>query len=380
MSTEQRVALSCAAVALAVSCVAVLATLSAHDGELTGLVRMAADEPIASLAREADPGFSFVDIGAHYDGVYFYAIARDPIARGDAHTLIDRAAYRYGHAGYGWLAWLVSGGGRASAVPAALLIVGLTGVAVASYASSLLAREMGWPGWGGLVVAFSPGAIFALTADTSEPVALAAVACALLAWRRRRLLPAAAALTAACLIKEPLLLVPAGLLAWEAVRWLRGVRIPRVRAKLLALSVGPVAFGAWYLYLRSAFGVWPLEQEAGDFLTVPFTGWADSLKKAAGMATGAFESSQIGSASLALLIVVGAALLVGMVRAARLRSPLDTVFLLYALLIFSLNWLGILYPKDLVREAALPLALLPAVLARPRAERDEAGLERPGQG
>ena len=179
-------------------------------------------------------------------------------------------------------------------------------------------------------------------------------------------MPAAVALTAACLIKEPLLLVPAGLLAWEAIRWLRGVRVPRARAKLLALSVGPAAFGAWYLYLRSAFGVWPLEQEAGDFLTVPFTGWADSLKKAAGMATGAFESSQIGSASLALLIVVGTALLVGVFRAARLRSPLDTVFILYALLIFSLNWLGILYPKDLVREAALPLALLPAVLARPR--------------
>ena len=43
MSTEQRVALSCAAVALAVSGVAALATLSAHDGELSGLVRMSAE-------------------------------------------------------------------------------------------------------------------------------------------------------------------------------------------------------------------------------------------------------------------------------------------------------------------------------------------------
>jgi hypothetical protein len=64
-----------------------------------------------------------------------------------------------------------------------------------------------------------------------------------------------------------------------------------------------------------------------------------------------------------LLAVVGGALLVGMIRAARLRSWLDPIFLMYALLIFCLNWLGLLYPKDLVRETAIPMALLPAVVA-----------------
>lgn len=366
MRKETRIAFACATIALAVSGVAAGTALSALDGRPSGLVRMSAEEPMSALARETDPDFRFVHLNAHYDGVYFYAIARDPLARGDAHPLIDRAPYRYGHAGYGWLAWLASLG-RASAVPAALLAVGLAGVALAGFAASRLSYEMGWSPWGGLVVALSPGLMFAVSADTSEPVAFAATAFALLYWRRGRLMGAAVALTAACLIKEPLLLVPAGLLAWEAIAWVRGRRASDLVKRIAALAAGPIAFGAWFVYLRVTFGAWPLEREAGDFLTAPFAGWVDSLRKAARFAMGPFETMQIGNASFALLVVVGAALLIGMVRALALRSPLDTVFLLYALLIFCLNWLGILYPKDLVREAALPLALLPAVIARPGA-------------
>ena len=41
-----------------------------------------------------------------YDGAYFYAIARDPIATGQAHRLLNEAPYYWGHPAYGWLAWL----------------------------------------------------------------------------------------------------------------------------------------------------------------------------------------------------------------------------------------------------------------------------------
>jgi hypothetical protein len=328
---------------------------------------MSASEPMAAVARATDPTFAFVDDQAHYDGVYFYAIARDPFARGSSHALIenDRGAYRYGHPGYGWLAWLASAG-RASAVPAALLVVGLAGVAVAAYALSMLGAALGWSPWAGLVVAFSPGVVFATTADTSEPVALAALALALLAWIRGRVFWAAVALVACCFIKEPLLLAPLGLLAWLIVEAIRGRRTPTIVRRLLALAAGPALYASWYLYLHGVFGTWPSQQASEDFLTAPFAGWVDSFRRAASLATGTFDRSQLGYASVALLAVVGAILLAGMLKALRVDTPVAPVLFLLALLIFSLNWLGVLYPKDLIREAAIPLALVPFVLATPR--------------
>ncbi len=233
MTRTRRIALGCSAIAVAVCGVAVAASLSVRDWHLSALVRMSGSEPMAGPARATDPGFAFVNPQAHYDGVYFYAIARDPFARGEAHTLIDRPAYRYGHAGYGWLAWLVTAG-RAGAIPAALLALSLAGVAIAGYAGSLLAAELGWSPWGGLVVAFTPGIVLATTVDTSEPLALAATLLALLAWMRGRRGWGAAALAAACFIKEPLLLVAVGIGVWEVTVWME-TRAPDLGRRILPL-------------------------------------------------------------------------------------------------------------------------------------------------
>ena len=370
MGADKRIAIRCAAVAVAVACVAIAASLAVQDGKLSALVRMSAEEPMARLARDADPGFRFVHRQAHYDGVYFYAIARDPFATGEAHELIDAGAYRYGHAGYGWLAWIASAG-QASAVPAALVAVGLAGIGVGAYAASRLARGFGWSAWGGLVVAISPGLMYAITADTSEPVAVAAAALALLAWRRKRWGRAGVALAAGCLIKEPLLIFPAGLAVWELIRYLRGERVPDLFKRAVAILVGPAAFGAWAIYVRNVFGTWPFSHPTDNFLAFPFTGWWDTLKRAAQLAAGPFQASQIGNASVALIVVTGAVLLLGAARAARLRSELDPIFLMDAFLIFSLNWLGVLYPKDLIRETVIPIALVPAVVAGLRRRPDE---------
>lgn len=364
MLSRRRIAVACAAAAVAVCGLAVVATLSVNDGKVSSLVRMSESDLIAPLARRADPDFAFVHPQAHYDGVYFYAIAVDPFARGEANDLIDRSAYRYGHAGYGWLAGIVSLG-RDSAVPAALLAVSLACVAVAAYTTSLLAGELGWSPWSGVVVALSPGIVFAITADTSEPAAIAATSLALLAWVRRRWALAGVALVAGCLIKEPLLLVPAGLGVWELIGWVRGRPAPDIRARLVAVAVGPLAFAGWYVYLRVTFGDWPFRAETRDFFTFPFAGWWDSMRRAAGLAAGPYHPSQVGSAGVALLAVVFAALVIGTIKAARFRSWIDPIFLLFAALLFSLNWLALQFPKDLLREAVVPLLLLPAVLAGP---------------
>jgi hypothetical protein len=372
-SNDKR-AFASAAVAVAICGVALLASLSIRDWRVSALVRMSDKEPMAELARATDPGFAFVDVQAHYDGVYFYTIARDPFARGVPHTKIDRAAYRYGHPGYGWLAWLASAG-RARALPRALVLIGLLSVAVAAVAASRLAVALGWSAWGGLAVALSPGVVFSITSDTSEPLAFAVAALALLAWVRGRRAWAAVAIVGCCFVKEPLVAVPAGLAIWELVSWARTGSGSIVR-RIIPLAVGPALYAGWYFYLRNTFGVWPFRQERDDFLTWPLAGWWDSLRRAARLATGSFEPMQSGHAAVALLAVVGALLLIGMVRALRLTSPLDPIFLILAILVLSLTWYGVLYPKDLLREAAVPLALLPAVIAAAR--RPDPGPPPPG--
>ncbi|HEY7875860.1 MAG TPA: hypothetical protein VIG64_12145 [Actinomycetota bacterium] len=368
--SARRAALICAVVAVATSGLAVVATISAQSGGVSALVRIASDDPIAPLAREIDPGFRFVEPGGHYDGSFFYAIAVDPVARGEAHGLIDRSAYRYGHVGYGWAAWVLSLG-QPGLVPAALLLVGLAGVAAAAAAGSLLAARFGWsPWWGGLLVAFSPGLIFSVTADTSEPLALALMGLLLLAYLNRRWAWVAVLSACACLTKEPLIAVPVGLTLWELLRTRRGDVVPDLASRVIALGIGPVVFVAWTVYLRSRFGIWPSSQTSDLITLPPFAGWIDTLSRAADQARRGDDPMQIGTAAIAILPAVGGALVAGLVRARRLRTFFDVLFLLFAVMAFSLNWLQLLAPKDLIRLMVVAFALLPAVLVEPRIRPD----------
>jgi hypothetical protein len=135
---------------------------------------------------------------------------------------------------------------------------------------------------------------------------------------------------------------------------------------MLALGLGPLALVAWTLYLHSRFGVWPSSQTADLVSLPPFVGWVDTFARAADLARRGGDQMQIGTAALALLPAIGGALIVGAIRAFRLRTFLDVLFLLFALMAFSLNWLQLLNPKDLIRLMVLAFALLPAVLVEPR--------------
>ena len=354
----------CAVVALLVALVPVAIAVQRAGGSPSVLVRMEAGEPLATFARRVDPEFQFVR-DAHYDGVYFYAIASDPLARGEPHTLIDKAAYRYGHAGYGWLGWLASGG-RAAAVPAALAVLGFAGIGVAAAATSRLSAELGWTPWAGLAVALNPGLVYSLTALTSETVAAALIALALLTWVQRRYAWGAAACAAACLVKEPFLLVPFGLALWELWGWLAHRDNRLVIRRVALLSIGPVLFGLWYLYLRVHFGEWSFEGAEGLFAFPPF-GWLEAIVEASDLARGGDLESQLGAASAPLLAAAGGLLVFAIVRAVRAPSPVAVVFVLLALLVLALRPLGVLFPKELLRELAIPLMLLPVVVASGRA-------------
>src|SRR5579862_4923986 len=152
-STRDLRPLACGLAALATAAVAVVTSLHWQQWDTTSLVRMHASLPLAKLALYDDPSFKLRQTSGFYDGAYFYAIARDPLATGEAHRLLGEAPYYWGHPAYGWAAWIASAGGRPGAVPDALLAVGLASVLVAGVLASLLASAIGWTAWGGLAVA-----------------------------------------------------------------------------------------------------------------------------------------------------------------------------------------------------------------------------------
>lgn len=355
----RRIAAACAAAAIAVSGVAALITIAFAGWESSVLVRMSETEPMAEVARFHDPDFAFVPAEGHFDGVYFYAIALDPFARNaDVYTRIDLYQYRYGHPGYGWLSRLFGLGGVRS-LPWSMLMVSLVGMGVAGWAVSRTADLLGRSAWWGLVAAVNPGLVLSVTVLTSEPAGVAFASLGLFFWFRGRTVVAAGLFAAACLVKEPFALVPAGLLGWEVLELIRRRAVPGAtwRMLLLGISVLPVMW--WHLYLRFRFGVYPI-QEAPDFFGAPFAGWYDSFRFGTDLVgTGA---SQLGTLVIPILTIVGASLVVATVRAFRLRSPFDTIFLLVVALATLYNYLLIGYPKDLVRELVISLLLLPPVI------------------
>jgi hypothetical protein len=363
------VGVMCGVLALVAAAVALGATLAEHGGNLAVLVHMGPTEPMAEVAR-ADPSFTFVDPAAHYDGVYFFAMALDPLALGDAHTRIDAPANRYGHPAYAWTAAIVSLG-QQKLLPVALLLVGLAALYLAAVLLSDLASALGLTPWLGLAVAFNPGLIYAITADTAETFGAALLAASLLAWITRRRLVAAVLMVPLCFAKEPLLAVPVGLALWELVHALpERLRPASMTASpagdfarsLAALAPGLILYVAWNLFVHTRFGVFPFEQGL-DRLSLPFTGWADTLSRASQLSTQGYGEMQVGQAMVPLLAVLFVVIVVGSVVALRLRTLVDAVFLFSALLMVSLGWLPLLYPKDTFRISAFVLLLLPIVVA-----------------
>jgi len=343
----------CSVAALTTAGVGVIVSLASEKWNTSGLVRLWDALKLAELARPSQADFPLRGFAGRYDGAYFYAIARDPLAIGQAHKLVPQAPYYWGHPAFAWLAWLASGGGRPAAVPDALLAVGLLSIAVAGAAASVLARGVGWSPWGGLVVALNPGLVFAVYSDTSESLGAALLLLALAAYVRGRRGWAIGLFAALCFDKEPLVLIPLAIATWELWR--------TRRLSFVAASVVPAA--CWWLYVRIHLGAFPFG-EGSERLTAPFLGWADALRAAAQQSwSQGSNAAQLGEAAVALIIVVGAGILVAALYALRLRSVVAPAFLALAALYACIAPNGVQYPKDLIREVALVLTLLPFVVA-----------------
>jgi hypothetical protein len=126
---------------------------------------------------------------------------------------------------------------------------------------------------------------------------------------------------------------------------------------------------AWWLYLRIHLGAFPFGQGT-QRLTAPFLGWARALSAAAAQSWNpGVDTAQLGQAAVPLIIVAVLLILVAGIRALRLATAVDAALLVLAALYACGSTNAFQYPKDLIREPALVLLLVPFVLARATPDR-----------
>jgi hypothetical protein len=195
--------------------------------------------------------------------------------------------------------------------------------------------------------------------DTTEPLGAALLLSGLLAYQRGRRGWALGLFAALCFVKEPLVLVPLAIAAWDFWR--------RRRPPILAAAVIPAL--AWWLYLRVHLGAFPFGQGT-QRLTAPLLGWERALVDAASQSwSSSVDTAQLGQVAVPLIVVAGMLILIGAIWALRLRTIVDPALLVLVGLYACGAASAFQYPKDLIREPALVLLLIPFVLAaRPSAE------------
>ena len=349
------VPVACGVVAVVATLTAMLPALRPAGWSLTILPRVEAKTELAAVAQRHDPGFRTVPTGG-YDGQWYWGIAIDPIGTGDAHQAFDEASYRYGHPLLGWLGWALSGG-QARAAPAALTVVGLLSIFAAAVAASLLGLSRGSGGWEGLFVAVNPGLVYSAAHFLGEPLSAALLLGGLLAWTRDRRVAAAVCFGFLVLAREQFLVVPFAVAGWELWRGRARLRDLVPYAACVLPAVG------WWIYARLQLGAWFTSARDSAFV-FPFSGWKRALLDA-GVDTYSTDGARATAAEAALVVLacVLVLLAVGGVRALRLRSPVDPIYLLTGIIVACLSPIATVLLRDALRNTAVLLALVPFVIA-----------------
>lgn len=330
-----RAAVACGLLALAIGGGSVVVRLSSVDWSATGIPRVAAHSGLGRLARRLDRDFHTVHRRG-YDGQFYWGIAVDPVASGDAHRFFDKAPYRYGHPLYGWLAWLL-GAGDPAAAPITLLIVGLVSLAAAAMLAPSLAVGSAAQWICGLVVALNPGLVFPVAGDLAEPLAVLALFGALYALSTRRIWLEWLCLAALPLAKEQLIVVLAAAVVYRLTE--RRTR----EAALLASACLPAL--AWWSFARIRLHAWFTSGTTA--LGLPFVGWR-----------AAFDHP--GAAVFFALLL--ALCLVAAVRAFRRRGLVDLAYLALAAVAACLAPNATASFTTALRNTAFVSVLLPFVL------------------
>jgi hypothetical protein len=366
-SNRQRLAIpfTCAAIAAVLTMLVAIPLLRPVGWNLSALPHVAGPAtPMGRKALEIDPSFHVVSGG--YDGQFYWGIAVDPLARGYVHQRFDNAPYRYGHPLLGWVGWAISLG-KPRWVPAALFITCFLSMLAAAFVASRFAQERGRSGWEGLAIALNPGLLFAATHDLTEPLSAALLFGGLLAYARGRRVVAVVAFALLVLSKEQFALVPAGVALWELIR---GARRLRTVALLAASGIPAVV---WWIYARAQLGAW--FTRGAWAIDTPFAGWKRTILDAGAWSYSSdYYQFLSGEATLVVVVSLLAVFAITAVRAARIRTPLEVVYLLLAALTVCLVWDATYILRDALRNVSIILALVPFVVFAPLRAPDNAAV------
>jgi len=296
-----------------------------------------------------------------YDGQFFLFIAADPVG---ARPYLDNAAYRYSRPVYP-LAARVLGVGRERALPWTLLLLGIAGVTLATFAlASIVQRLGGSPWYGGLVGAY-PGLFLGVSHDLSEPLAYGLLGLGLLAWKagRPRLVLASVLFGVAGATRETTLLFPIALALWLALRERRR------RDAMTMLGIALVPYAAVKIAVVAWLGSWGAAR-AAQLEYLPFLGlvhrwpWNDySVQQILAVVAPAllapavvWRATRTVSAELVVL-VVNVVVLVLLLPAPSYVNYLASGRIATGVLVAFLLCLPALLRTDRVAQAWLPIAL-----------------------
>lgn len=209
-------------------------------------------------------------IVSYMDGERYAQLGVDPLLlhpATDFPGLPKTAAYIGSKPLMSWLAWAASGGGRASSIAWALIVLSVLSAGALVAALALLAARVGRdPLWACLAIG-TPGVLAVLTAPgEGDLLATALVLLGLMWWMQARSARAAGVFVLAALARETMLVVPAALFLH---RLLTARRVERRLLIPFAVYVG------WFTYVRVRTGELPTASAAGSLRFV--TGFADSI-------------------------------------------------------------------------------------------------------
>jgi hypothetical protein len=199
------------------------------DGDISRFV--VAGDRYADPAA-VDPPIHVIEDSWGYDGQFFWRLAVDPLQwelGRHHHGVIFDSAYRPSRPGYPVVAWALSGG-HAPWAATALVATNVLAFGVVAGLGALIAQRAGKLPITGLLVATTPGLVFALARDLSDVVALAGVVAGIVALQRRRYGWATAAWVGAVATREQALVVIAGYGLWRLVTVLRSMSRAHARA------------------------------------------------------------------------------------------------------------------------------------------------------
>ncbi len=211
-----------------------------------GSLNLSADR--VERLRTVDPSLRS---NGSYDGQFFYLIALDPLLVHKTWLpLFSDPVYRYQRALYPLLAHAAALG-RARALPYSLLGINVLFFLVGGWAVHRLARRNGWSRWVLAGYLANTGLIFCVFRTLAEPVAMALCLAGILAWRghagRLKRALGAGCFALGVLAREPFVIVPLSVAAWE---WIAEKRSLRRAAALVIATVLPFLIWLSYLHVR----------------------------------------------------------------------------------------------------------------------------------